>query len=82
MLIFIPEALQKVSKMTSKADQSWRVPEPKRITSSTKRRCVRASEGESWMPRMSPLDLASRMRRPRPSMTRIRGNLDGYHERP
>ena len=33
-LIDIPEALQKVSSKTSKATHSWRVPVPKRITSS------------------------------------------------
>ena len=46
ILILIPDALQKVSMITSKADQSRRVPEPIRITSSTKRRWVRAREDE------------------------------------
>ena len=72
ILIFIPEALQKESRRTSKANQSCKVPELRRITSSTKRRCDRVSEGESLMPRMRPLDLASLMSKLRPSMTKIK----------
>ena len=58
--------------MTSKAIHSDSVPEPKSITSSTKRRCVRESKGEILMPLMIPCDLASAIKRLRPSMTSMK----------
>ena len=83
ILIFIPEALQKDSRRNSKANQSCKVPELRRITSSTKRRWDRVSEDESLMPHMRPLDLASLMSKLRPSMTKIsiKDNLVEYHKK-
>ena len=71
-LMHIPNALQKVLRMTSKAIHSDSVPEPKSITSSTKRMCVRTSKGEILMPLMRPWDLASTIKRLSPSMTSMK----------
>ena len=72
----IPESLQKVLKINSKAIHSGKVPVPSRITSSTKRRCVRASVEEILIPLMSPCSLASVIKRQSPSITSMKSKGD------
>ena len=72
----MPEALQKVSRTASNANQSRMVPEPMRMTSSTNNRCVRVSEGENFIPLMRPLFLASLIIKLSPSMTRMNSSGD------
>ena len=75
-LMLIPEALQKVLSITSKAIYSYKVPVPNKITSSTNRRWVRVSEEAICIPRMRPWSLALDIKRLRPSMTRIKSSGD------
>ena len=69
--MLIPEASQKVSNITLKAIHSSQVPNPYRITSSTKRRWVRESWCEILIPLIRPCLRASSIRRLSPSITRM-----------
>ena len=76
ILMHILEALQKVLKITSKAIHSGKVLVPSKITSSTKRRCVRARVEEILIPLMRPCSLASEIRRLSPSITSMKSKGD------
>ena len=75
----MPKAPQKVSRITLKAAHSSHVPKPYRITSSTKRRCVRESWCEILIPLIKPFLRASSIRRLSPSITRINSRGDRGH---
>ena len=68
--------MQKVLKITSKSIHSGKVPVPNRITSSTKRRCVRPRVEEILIPLMRPCSLASVIKRQIPSITSIKSKGD------
>ena len=75
-LMLILDALHKVLKITSKAIHSYKVLVPSRITSSTKRRCVRARVEEIFIPMMRPCSLASMIKRLSPSITSMKRKGD------
>ena len=76
ILMHIPEALHKVLKMTSNAIHLEKVPIPIRITSSTKRRCVKPSEEDILIPLMSQCSLASAISRLSPSIIKMKSKGD------
>ena len=72
----MPNALQNLLKITSNAIHSDRVPMPSRITSSTKRRCVKSSEEDILIPLMSQCSLASAISRLSPSIIKMKSKGD------
>ena len=76
ILVRIPEASQKVSRITLKSIHSSKEPRPNIITSSTNSRCVRNSCGKIFIPLILPFLLASLIRRLILSITRMNNRGD------